>query len=42
MDVIFIKYKDEVLLGAKGKDANDDIFSVAYAIVDTENDDNWD
>ena len=43
MNAIFIKHKDEkILLSATGKDANDDIFSIAYAIVDIENDDNWD
>ncbi|XP_075485278.1 uncharacterized protein LOC142525000 [Primulina tabacum] len=34
------KYKG-CLLGAVAKDANDDVFTLAYAIVDAENDSNW-
>ncbi|XP_008801985.1 uncharacterized protein LOC103715957 [Phoenix dactylifera] len=43
MDGTFIKHKDGgVVLGATSKDANDDMFSIAYGVVDTETDDNWD
>ena len=43
MGTIVIKYKDgRVLFGATSKDANDDIFLIAYAIIDTKNNDNWD
>ncbi|XP_075473495.1 uncharacterized protein LOC142504537 [Primulina tabacum] len=34
------KYKG-FLLGVVAKDANDDVFTLAYAIVDAENDSNW-
>ena len=34
------KYKGS-LLSAVTKDPNDDLFTVAYAVVDAENDDNW-
>ncbi|XP_038975678.1 uncharacterized protein LOC120106712 [Phoenix dactylifera] len=43
MDGTFIKHKDGgVILGATSKDANDDMFPIAYGVVDTEIDDNWD
>ncbi|XP_038979903.1 uncharacterized protein LOC120112935 [Phoenix dactylifera] len=43
MDGTFIKHKDGgVVLGATSKDANDDMFPIAYGVVDTETDDNWD
>ncbi|XP_073120960.1 uncharacterized protein [Henckelia pumila] len=35
------KYKGCILV-AVSKDANDDLFTIAYAIVDAENDSNWD
>ncbi|KAG6489350.1 hypothetical protein ZIOFF_050619 [Zingiber officinale] len=34
------KYKGCILV-AVAKDANDDLFTLAYSVVDTENDDNW-
>ncbi|XP_038971186.1 uncharacterized protein LOC103700072 [Phoenix dactylifera] len=41
MDGIFIKHKDGgVLLGATSKDGNDDMFPIAYDVVDTESDEN--
>ena len=43
MDATFVKHRDGgVLLGATGKDANDDMFPIAYAVVDIKNDNNWD
>ncbi|XP_038976647.1 uncharacterized protein LOC120107444 [Phoenix dactylifera] len=42
MDGTFIKHKDGgVLLGATAKDGNDDMFPIAYGVVDTETDENW-
>ncbi|XP_038975443.1 uncharacterized protein LOC103699943 [Phoenix dactylifera] len=42
MDGTFIKHKDGgVVLGATSKDANGGIFPIAYGVVDTETDDNW-
>ncbi|XP_073136887.1 uncharacterized protein [Henckelia pumila] len=35
------KYKGSLLV-AVAKDANDDLFTLAYAVVDAENDSNWD
>ncbi|XP_073122927.1 uncharacterized protein [Henckelia pumila] len=34
------KYKGNILVSV-AKDANDDLFTLAYAVVDSENDDNW-
>ncbi|XP_073308838.1 uncharacterized protein [Primulina huaijiensis] len=34
------KYKGNILV-AVAKDANDDLFTLAYSVVDAENDDNW-
>ncbi|XP_038984441.1 uncharacterized protein LOC103708840 [Phoenix dactylifera] len=42
MDGTFIKHKDGgVLLGATSTDGNDDMFPIAYGVVDTESDENW-
>ncbi|XP_038972040.1 uncharacterized protein LOC120104627 [Phoenix dactylifera] len=42
MDGTFIKHKDGgVLLGATSKDGNDDMFPIAYGVVDIECDENW-
>ncbi|XP_038983330.1 uncharacterized protein LOC120103888 isoform X2 [Phoenix dactylifera] len=42
MDGTFIKHKNGgVLLGATAKDGNDDMFPIAYGVVDTETDENW-
>ncbi|XP_038972178.1 uncharacterized protein LOC120104689 [Phoenix dactylifera] len=43
VDGTFIKHKDGgVVFSATSKDANDDMFSIAYGVVDTETNDNWD